>query len=72
MVSVTHVHSDDVVEYRLFPVLDEELKEETELAQALEECIDLYLAHLSPFLVDYIWQSEPFRLQSVGADSNCE
>ena len=72
MVSLPHVHRDDVVEYRLFPSLTEDVKDEKQIVQTLEECLDLYLAHLSPFLVDYIWQSQPFSLQPVGPDTSSE
>ncbi|XP_072043233.1 protein ecdysoneless homolog [Amphiura filiformis] len=70
MVSLPHVHRDDVLEYRLFPALQEDLKDETAIVQTLEECMDIYLAHLSPFLVDYIWQSQPFSLHAVGPDTS--
>ena len=70
MVSLPHVHRDDVVEYRLFPALGGDIRDEKVIAEVLEECMDLYLAHLSSFLVDYIWQSQPFTLHLVGPDTS--
>ena len=56
---------EDAVEYRIFPNLPDGLKQ-TECVQYLEEQADIYLAHLSRAIVEYIWQNEPFRLRVVG------
>lgn len=57
---------EDTVEYHIFPILPDGLKQ-TECVQYLEEQADIYLAHLSRTLVEYIWQNEPFRLRVVAA-----
>ena len=57
---------DDVVEYRLFPDVPESVGK-ADIQKYLEEQIDVYLAHLSPLLVEYIWQNEPFYLRIVPA-----
>ena len=57
---------EDVVEYRLFPDL-KGLDLVGNVEKYLEEQIDSYLAFISPFVVDHIWQNEPFSL-SVSSD----
>ena len=56
--------SVDKVEYRLFPVLPEGISSDEELLH-LEEQLDSCLAQLSTYLVDYIWQNQPFILRVV-------
>ena len=53
---------EDCVEYFLFPLLSSVKDESRSIQDHLEEFCDLYLAELSQFLVQYIWQNEPFRL----------
>ena len=57
---------EDSVEYRIFPVIPDGMKQE-ECVQYLDEQADICLAHLSRSLVEYIWQNEPFRLRVVAA-----
>ncbi|XP_060076683.1 protein ecdysoneless homolog [Ylistrum balloti] len=52
---------EDVVEYYLFPTLPETLNK-SEVEKYLEELLDSYLAFVSPLVVDYIWQNDPFSL----------
>ncbi|XP_033743269.1 protein ecdysoneless homolog isoform X1 [Pecten maximus] len=52
---------EDVVEYFLFPTLPESLNK-SEVKKYLEELLDSYLAFVSPLVVDYIWQNDPFSL----------
>ena len=56
--------TENAVEYRLFPQLPEGLPV-TEREKLLEELQDTYLAHLSQYLVEYIWQNEPFQLRII-------
>ena len=56
--------TENAVEYRLFPPLPEGLTV-TEREKLLEELQDTYLAHLSQYLVEYIWQNEPFQLRII-------
>ena len=56
--------SENEVEYRLFPQLPDGLST-TEREKLLEELQDNYLAHLSPYVVEYIWQNEPFQLRVI-------
>ncbi|OWF55919.1 protein ecdysoneless homolog [Mizuhopecten yessoensis] len=53
--------AEDVVEYFLFPTLPDSLNK-SEVAKYLEELLDSYLAFVSPLVVDYIWQNDPFSL----------
>lgn len=55
----------DHVEYYLFPRLTKRENDEKSIADALEELADRYLAHLSPYLMIYVWQDQPFRLAAV-------
>ena len=55
---------EDSVEYRIFPVIPDGMKQ-AESVQYLDEQADIYLAHMSRSLVEYIWQNEPFRLRVV-------
>lgn len=55
---------ENCVEFRLFPQFPDGLNT-NEREQLLEELQDSYLAHLSAYLVDYIWQNEPFQLRVV-------
>jgi len=55
---------ESTVEYCLFPHLPEDCSHE-EIKQYLEEQIEIYFAHLSSYLVGYIWQNDPFRLRPV-------
>ena len=59
---------ENTVEYRLFPPIPEDCSHE-EIRQYLEEQIEIYSAHLSSYLVGYIWQNEPFRLRQVIAEN---
>ncbi|XP_074649522.1 protein ecdysoneless homolog [Tubulanus polymorphus] len=52
---------EDVVEYLLFPYLPDTFDDEV-IEDHLEKQLDLYLAYLSQWLVDYIWQNQPFHL----------
>ena len=62
---VEHAHEDhDAVEYRLYPEIPEGYGER-ECEIYLEDQVDLYLAHLSRVLVDYVWQNEAFHLSVV-------
>ena len=54
------------MEYRIFPVIPDGMKQ-AECVQYLDEQADIYLAHMSRSLVQYIWQNEPFRLRVVAA-----
>ena len=54
----------DTTEYRLCPLVPEGLDEKATY-QCLEEQLDAVLAFLSKYLVDYIWQNEPFQLRVV-------
>ena len=60
--------AEDTVEYRLFPEIPDGLGEK-ETQKFLEETLDSYLVHLSRFLVDYIWQCEPFHMAVVAGTS---
>lgn len=55
---------EDVLEYYLYPLICEDLNDE-ELFEYLEEQKDIYLAHLSHLLVDYIWQNEALNLRPI-------
>ncbi|KAI8512137.1 hypothetical protein Bbelb_087760 [Branchiostoma belcheri] len=58
---------EDVVEYFLYPVPGKTGLEKGDGCSGLEEQADKILAQLSPVLVDYIWQKEPFKLRAVQA-----
>ncbi|XP_029646832.1 protein ecdysoneless homolog isoform X1 [Octopus sinensis] len=60
---------EDVVEYSLFPFVSDHL-DDLKAQEYLEEQKDIFLAHLSPLLVDYIWQKEPFKLKAVVGDES--
>lgn len=62
---------EDVVEYFLFPLIPDEIRDDGVIAY-LEEKHDLYLAHLSTHLVDFIWQNERFSLQPVSGKGKIE
>ena len=51
-------------EYELFPVIPSSLNN-IAIDDFLEEQLEIYLAHLSTHVADYIWQSEAFRLSVV-------
>lgn len=53
---------EDVLEYYIFPLISEDFNDE-QLFEYLEGQKDIYLAHLSHLLVDYIWQNETFNLK---------
>ncbi|XP_064631797.1 protein ecdysoneless homolog isoform X2 [Lineus longissimus] len=55
---------DDVCEYYIYPPLPMTFDDEV-IERQLEQYMDLYLAHVSEWLVDYIWQHQPFNLQVV-------
>lgn len=59
---------EDVVEYRIYPEIPEGY-EEQECEKYLEDVRNTCLAYLSQYIVDFIWQSEPFRLRVVAAHS---
>ncbi|KAK3089567.1 hypothetical protein FSP39_004670 [Pinctada imbricata] len=52
--------AEDVVEYRLFP----DFKKKPSQSD-LEDYVDLFLAFVSPHLVEFIWQNEPFNLAPI-------
>lgn len=54
----------DYVEYFLFPSLSG-VKEKEGIRAKLDELCDVYVAHLSQYLVQFIWQNEPFKLTVV-------
>ena len=54
---------ENTMEYRLYPRLPPKLAK-SDVLQFLIEQIDAYHAHLSKYLVPYIWQNEPFRLKT--------
>ncbi|XP_066292192.1 protein ecdysoneless homolog [Branchiostoma lanceolatum] len=58
---------EDVVEYFLYPAPGKTTPGKGGEDCGLEEQADKILAHLSPLLVDYIWQKEPFNLRVVAA-----
>ncbi|XP_035694606.1 protein ecdysoneless homolog [Branchiostoma floridae] len=58
---------EDVVEYFLYPAPGKTAPGRGDENSCLEEQADKILAHLSPLLVDYIWQKEPFNLRVVAA-----
>ncbi|XP_048248661.1 protein ecdysoneless homolog [Haliotis rufescens] len=64
-----HRSSEDTVEYYLFPSIPNRIGDD-EVQAYLEEQVDIFLAHLSPFLIDYIWQCEPFTLSPVVGKGN--
>jgi hypothetical protein len=55
---------DDVCEYYIYPPLPMTFDDEV-IERQLEQYMDLYLAHISEWLVDYIWQNRPFNLRVV-------
>lgn len=64
---------EDVLEYLLFPKLQEGL-EEKDVISVLEKCYDTYLGHLGPRIINYIWQNDGFTLRTVlgqGKDEIC-
>lgn len=52
--------SEDCVEYRIFPALNDSDDHQT-LLHALDTC----LALVSPHVVDHIWHNDPFQLTPV-------
>ncbi|KAL4240442.1 hypothetical protein ACF0H5_001234 [Mactra antiquata] len=56
--------AEDVVEYSLFPTLPGK-KDNLERVRSLEECINSYLLHLSPTLINVVWQNDGFQLRAV-------
>ena len=63
------VHTtDEAVEYRLFPSVPNPL-DARECEKYLEEQLDAYMAHLSPYLVGHIWQEQPFSLNVMSTQT---
>lgn len=58
--------SEDCVEYRIFPALNDSDDHQT-LLQALDTC----LALVSPHVVDHIWHNDPFQLTPVDGSKDC-
>ncbi len=56
--------AENAVEYRLFPRLPEHLGA-SEREAYLETIQDSYLAYLGSYVVDYIWQNDPFQLRII-------
>lgn len=57
--------SEDCVEYRIFPALNDSDDHQT-LLHALDTC----LALVSPHVVDHIWHNDPFQLTPVDGRIN--
>lgn len=56
--------SEDVVEYFLFPSL-QEAGNRSFSSDDLNELIKTYLTSLSPLLIDVIWQNGGFKLKPI-------
>ena len=55
-------HVQNVATYDLYPNVNFAGKNEDHIKNALLEIRELCLSHLSPILVGYIWQNDPFEL----------
>lgn len=56
---------DNVVEYRLFMSIPDEIRACEEVTRHLCGRRDLILAYVGRFCINYIWQVEPFTLRVI-------
>lgn len=68
MASVDHVVEEDCVKYWLFPNLSAS-RDDLTRKHLLERYLEEYIANLGSYLINYIWQNEPFRLTIVHNDT---
>lgn len=54
------VNQEDVVQYKLF-LVQRDCSQNTE--ESLKQLVEEVLAKVAPFLVQYIWQHQPFNLK---------
>ncbi|XP_023229269.1 protein ecdysoneless homolog [Centruroides sculpturatus] len=68
MASSIHEVEEDCVKYWLFPNLSAS-RDDLTRKHLLERYLEEYIANLGPYLINYIWQNEPFRLSIVHNDT---
>lgn len=65
MEKLSNVNCDNIVEYRIYSTDLLDVKDVDKCKEQLYDRQSRYIAHLRPFLVDYIWQNESFCLQVI-------
>ncbi|ESO94107.1 hypothetical protein LOTGIDRAFT_145160 [Lottia gigantea] len=64
MAEFTKKVPEDVVEYTIYPPLPGDLEKE-HLKILLDDLLEVYLTQLSPEIINYLWQKDPFELHAV-------
>ena len=65
MEKLSNLNCDNVVEYRLYSTDLLDIKNTDKCMEELHDRQSRCIAHLSHFLIDYIWQNESFHLQVI-------